>query len=207
MSVEFGGVGQADREQVIGELRRAAEDGRLAPSELDERTERTRAARNFADLGALVADLGSPRAWAAGGLAARVPAGLVMAGYSPADPLELSAGRTASHRGGPWTVPPFLSIQASFDTVRINCLQARPAAELIDLEVHAGAATVVLILPGGWAVNTDRLSKGIGTIRVKVPELPAPGCPIFVVRGSVGIGTFKARGASRHELRRLARGR
>ena len=207
MTLEFGGVGDADREQVIGELRRAAEDGRLAPAALDERTEWARAAGTFADLGALVADLGSPQARADAGLVARGPAGLVMAGYSAADPLELSAGRTSSQRGGPWTVPPFLRIQSAFDTVRINCLQARPAAELIDLEIRQGAATVVLIFPEGWAVNTDRLAKGIGSIRVRVPELPAPGCPIFVVRGSVGIGTFKARGARRGELRRLARGR
>ncbi len=207
MTVEFGGIGNADREQVISDLRRAAEDGRLAPGELDERTERARKAANFADLNALLTDLDSKAAPTGGELIARVPAGLVLAGYSAADPLMLSGGYLSSRRAGEWVLPPYLRVPSGLDSVWVNCLQARPVAEVIDLEILPGAGTVVLILPEGWAVNVDRLSKGIGSIRVRAPALPAPGCPIFVVRGSVGLGTFKARGARRGELRRLARGR
>jgi hypothetical protein len=90
-------------------------------------------------------------------------------------------------------------------TVRIDCLQALAAAEVIDLEVQAVAGTVVLVLPDGWAANVDGLGKGIGTIKVKVPGVPAPGCPLFIVHGSVGMGTFKARQANGFERRRLAR--
>jgi hypothetical protein len=207
MSVEFTGISSVDREHALAELRRAAEDGRLAPFELDERTERARNAVLLSELTALLADLATRGTQSTGALVARGPAGVVMAGYNPADPLVLSAGFSAARRVGHWVVPPFLRVQAGMDNVRINCLQARPAAEVIDLEILPGAGTVLLILPGGWAVNVDRLGKGIGAIKVKAASLPDQGCPIFVVRGSMGMGTFKARGASRRELRRLARGR
>lgn len=207
MTVEFEGIADTDREQAIGELRRAAEDGRLSPFELDERTERARKAVHFGDLTAVLSGLEASRAQPAGALVTPGTSGLVMAGYNPGDPLTLSAGFSSARRVGEWTVPPFLRVQAGLDNVRIDCLQAHPAAGVIDLEILPGAGTVLLILPNGWAVNTDRLGKGIGSIKVKVVGVPDPGCPIFVVRGSMGIGTFKARGASRRELRRLARGR
>ncbi|HRA05083.1 MAG TPA: DUF1707 domain-containing protein, partial [Propionicimonas sp.] len=50
-------IGQAERDQAIAELRRAAEEGRLTAPELDERTERVRVARTTGDLGRVLTDL------------------------------------------------------------------------------------------------------------------------------------------------------
>jgi hypothetical protein len=50
-------IGDADRERVAEQLRRAAGEGRLAPEELEERLEAAFAARTEADLAPLVADL------------------------------------------------------------------------------------------------------------------------------------------------------
>lgn len=46
-----------DRDRVVGLLRVAASEGRLTPAELDERLEAALAARTYADLAALTADL------------------------------------------------------------------------------------------------------------------------------------------------------
>ena len=39
---------------------------------------------------------------------------------------------------------------------------------MIDVEVIAGAGTIVIIVPAGWAVNDDRLGKSMGTKSIKV---------------------------------------
>ena len=199
-------IGDADREQAVAELRRAAEDGRLTAEELDVRCARARSARTSGELTFVLADLrrvtGVPVPTTA---QARVLAALADVGFRPEAPLSLTAGFASEKRTGQWVVPPYLRAQGVMDTVRLDCLQARAGAEVIDLEVQPGLGTVILVLPEGWAVNADQLSKGWGTVRVKVPGLPAPGCPLFVVHGSLGMGTFKARPANRFERWRLRR--
>jgi len=201
-------VGNADRDEAVAELRRAAEDGRLTAEELDERTARARSARTSTELAGLLTDLGSSGAVA---MPVRLPtaaealAALARVGYRPDDPLVLNAGVSGESRSGSWTVPPFMVARAGIETVRIDCLQARAAAEVIDLVVEATMGTVVLVVPEGWAVNVDQVAKGIGTLTVKVPGVPAPGCPVFIVRGSLNMGTFKARNATRFDRWRLRR--
>jgi len=199
-------IGDADREQAIAELRRATEDGRLSPEELDARVARARAARVAGELAAVLADLHGAAGMPVPLSQAGVLAALAAVGHRPDSPLSLTASFASEKRGGQWVVPPYLRVQGIMDTVRLDCLQARAAAEVIDLEVQPGLGTVVLVLPDGWAVNADQLGKGMGTVRVKVPGLPAPGCPLFFVHGSLGMGTFKARPANRFELWRLRRG-
>jgi hypothetical protein len=52
-------------------------------------------------------------------------------------------------------------------------------------------------------VNDDRLGKSFGSKSIKVSSLPAPGQPLLVLFGSVGMGSFKVRPASGRERRRL----
>lgn len=185
-------AGNTEREEAITGLRRAAEEGRLAAEELDLRTARARQARTLGELEVLLADLVVP--------ANPVhPGALVAPGYRPDDQLMLSAGFSGEKRTGVWTVPPFLRAHALMDDVRLDCRHAQAAAPVIDLEILPGAGAVLLVLPPGWAVNTDRLTRGMGTITAKVPTVPDPGCPVFAVRGSVGLGTFKARAPNRWE--------
>jgi hypothetical protein len=58
-------AGHADRDQVIGILKDAFVDGSLTRDEFDARTDRALAARTFADLAALSADLPTAPAWPA----------------------------------------------------------------------------------------------------------------------------------------------
>lgn len=198
-------IGDAEREQAVAELRRAAEDGRVTAEELDARVDRARSARTAGELGAVLADLHPASEVQLPASQARVLAALADVGFRPDSPLSLTAGFASEKRSGQWVVPPFLRVQGAMDTVRLDCLQARAGAEVIDLEVQPGLGTIVLVLPDGWAVNADQLSKGWGTVKVKVPGLPAPGCPLIIAHGTLGMGTFKARPASRFDLWRLRR--
>lgn len=161
-----------------------AEQGLIDPSELDERL----AALESGDRVSL----------------APTDAAVLPAGYLPSDPLVLSAGMSNEQRSGVWTIPPYLKIHAGVGNVRLNCLKAVAAAPVIQVELSGGLGSVLLVLPEGWAVNTDRVVKGMGSLMLKVPNLPAQDCPLFVVTGSLAVGDFRARPASRWDLRRAA---
>lgn len=208
-------VGHTERNNAVAALQRAAAEGKLTAEELQQRTAAAQAARVYADLDVLLADL-QPTA---GPSAQPVPLPRVEQypvaptgprqlpsgppGYIPGDPLIINAGFTGAKRTGPWQLPPFVRVQALADTVRLDCLQATTQAEVIDLEVLPGAGTVLLVVPSGWGVRVDRLGKNWGSITTKVPEQPAWGHPLIAVRGSIGLGSFKARGANWFDRRRL----
>ena len=196
-------VGHAEREAVTVILQEAAADGRLEMDELDERLGVALQAKTYGDLEGLVADLSADLPWRS---AVRPPAvvhGPPAPGYSREDPLRLDGGMSSEKRDGVWVVPPFLRLSSGMGSVKINCLQASAAAPVIEVEVIAGAGSITIILPDGWAVNDDRLGKSMGTKTIKVPRTPAPGAPLLVVYGSVGMGTFKVRPPSGRELRRI----
>ncbi|MFT4216369.1 MAG: DUF1707 domain-containing protein [Micropruina sp.] len=216
-------VGTLEREVAVAELERAAADGKLAPDELAERVAAAWAARTYGDLDAVLADLRPPadtgpmpavqlrqvEPYPAAPVYQRTPGPIpaMRPGFSPSDPLVLSAGFSGAKRTGAWEVPPFLQVQALADNVRLDCLQASATSEIIDLEVLPGADTVLVIVPEGWGVVCDRLGKTWGTVRSKVPSQAAWGNPLIVARGSIGLGTFRARGANWFDRRRLGQDR
>lgn len=221
-------AGHAERDEAVAELRRAATEGKLSEEELAERIEAARAARTYGDLDDLLDDLRPPAKppvplqhvepyptrpevpppVPGPYLPSPPPSGPAgPAGYSLADPLILSAGFSGAKRTGLWEVPPFLRVQAIADNVRLDCLQATSASQLIDLEVLPGAATVVVVVPEGWGVQCDRLGKTWGSVSSKVPAQAAWGNPLIIARGSVGMGSFKARGANWLDRRRLGHDR
>jgi hypothetical protein len=197
-------VGHRERDAVAAVLQEAAVDGRLSMAELDERLGAALQAKTFADLDPLVADLSvEPPSRALTGGPPRVQ-GPPSAGYSRGDPLRLDGGVSSEKRSGVWTVPPFIRINQGFGSVKLNCLEATAAAQLIEIEVIGGAGSVVLVLPDGCAVDADRLSKAWGSKSVKVPREPARGKPLLLIYGSLGVGSFKVRPPYRFERRRLA---
>jgi hypothetical protein len=196
-------IGYRERDAVAAVLQEAAGDGRLTMAELDERLEAALQAKTYADLDPLVADLSvelPSHALSSGRPQAQRPPA---AGYSREDPLRLDAGMGSEKRRGVWTVPPFILIKQGMGSVELNCLEATPAAQLIESQVIGGVGSVVLVLPDGWAADADRLSKGSKS--VKVPREPAPGRPLLVIYGSLGLGSFKVRPPNRHDKRRSAR--
>jgi hypothetical protein len=198
-------VGDAERDAVAVILQEAAGDGRLGLEELDERLEAALQAKTYAELEPLVADLSADLPWRSRRTPGGVPSvqGPPPPGYSREDPLRLDGGVSSEKRAGAWIVPPFLRVSSGMGSVKLNCLRAAAAAPVIEVEVIAGAGSVVIIVPEGWAVNDDRLDKAIGSKSIKVSREPAPGQTLLVVYGSVGVGSFKVRHGSRRELRRL----
>jgi hypothetical protein len=198
-------VGHAERDAVAEVLQEAAGDGRLGMDELDERLEAALQAKTYADLEPLVADLSAELPWRA--QRATAPAlpthGPPPPGYDRNDPLLLDGGMSSEKRQGSWVVPPFLRISSGLGSVKLNCLQATAATPVIEVEVVAGAGSVVIVVPDGWAANDDRLNKSIGSKAIKVPRTPGPNAPLLVLYGSVGMGSFKVRPGSPRELRRL----
>ncbi|MGA8046988.1 MAG: DUF1707 domain-containing protein [Dermatophilaceae bacterium] len=205
----------ADRRAAISRLRRAAEDGRLDPHDLDERVARVNRARLVGELNQAFAGVppepsGAQTVWPTGQMAhppsgpatpssslpgpsLPMPSLPVPAGYRPDDRLSLSAAMSDEKRRGRWVLPPYIRAHAGLSNVKLDCRQAEAAAPVIDVEVGIGMGNVVFVLPPGWAVNAERLGKGIGTIKVRVPSVAAPGCPTIVLHGQLGAGTLVAR--------------
>ena len=177
----------SERDAARARLRSLAEQGLIDPSDLD------------AQLAALDADDASALALAHHGYAA--------AGYREDDPMVISAGWSDQSRSGVWAVPPYLHIQAKASNVRLNFLQAQASAPVIWMEISGAMGNVKLVLPEGWAVDADRVSSGMGKIRVRVSNQPAPGCPVLVLRGSLAMGNLRVRYGTRRELRRAAAAR
>jgi hypothetical protein len=195
-------VGHAERDAVAAILQDAAADGRLGMDELDERLDVALRAKTYADLEPLVADLSAELPWRTGHRSVTPVVGPAPLGFSPEDPLRLDGGVSSEKRDGVWVMPPFLRISSGVGSVKLNCLRATAAAQVVDVEVIAGAGSVVIILPEGWGVDDDRLGKSMGSKSIKVPRAPAPGKPLLVLRGSVGMGSLKVRPPSNRELRR-----
>ena len=197
-------IGDRERDAVTAVLQKAAADGRLSMEELEDRLEAAIKAKTYADLDPLVADLSAELPSQSLSSGWRQPQGPPPPGYSRDDPLRLDGGTGSEKRRGVWTVPPFMMINQGLGTVKLNFLQANPAAQLIDIQVTGGAGSIVLVLPEGWAVDADRVSKGWGSKSVRVGREPAPGRPLLVLYGSLGMGSLKVRPPNRLEQRRLA---
>lgn len=102
-------------------------------------------------------------------------------------------------------VPPYVTVSPNMSNIVLDLRDAVPETGTIHLSVHGVAGNVILIVPEGWGIDTDRLGKGIGSVRNRIGPLAVQGYPHVVVTGTVGIGTFVAR----HErfFERWGRGR
>lgn len=139
-------VSDAERHQVAEALREAAGEGRLDLDELDERLEATYAARTYADLVPITADLPSGLAARPGGRAPQRPAGgppLVTPGPERESHFAVMSGLS---RRGVWTVPREMTVFAMMGGAELDLRQASYAAEEVTLTINVvmGGATVVV---------------------------------------------------------------
>lgn len=184
-------IGDAERDKAVEVLREAAGVGRLTLAELDERIEHALQARTRADLRLVLADLVP-----GGELEAAVRASAaeqIGPGWSWQDPLVMTAGWEDVVRAGAWLVPPFLEVHPVASNVRLDFVDARMAADQVDVNLRGGAGDTVLVVPDGWGVDVSHVKRGMGTVRSSVAERPAAASGLLVVRGATKLGGLKVR--------------
>ena len=167
-------AGHADREQVIEALKTAFVDGRLTKNELTVRTGRALAARTYADLAGLTADI--PAEPAAAQPVPAVPA--------PAEPVAAPPGRPAP-------APAIRRPLAKAAAISGGCLVVAAAAMLIGAHIAESSPgpsanhplVEALVLLALIAAMTSLLTMGLGVVasieqrrsRRQLPPRPGPG--------------------------------
>ena len=191
-------VGHEERERVVHVLMQQYAEGRLTAGELDDRSARARQARTYGDLDRLVADLpvGPPSAEVR---RTSTTAELARLGTDPDHRQTMSGGMSSFVRRGVWTVPAYLNLTAGMATVKLDFQQAICPHDVVDILVSAGLGAVVLVVPEGWAANTDQVGKGIGSVSNKVDTVRQPGKPLLVLRGNSVAGSVRVRYPSRQD--------
>ncbi len=126
-------------------------------------------------------------------------------GYSPQDPLVLSAGTSTLRKTGAWTVPAYIQLQGDIGSIVLDFRRATVTSQVIWLNVSGGLGSILLIVPRGWAAQADRLQKGMGSLKNQVGEQPEQGLPVLVLSGSTGMGSFTIRHPNHFDEKRLQR--
>jgi Domain of unknown function (DUF1707) len=164
-----------DRDAVAERLRIAAREGRLEPSELDDRLGRTYQAKTYGDLATLMADL-------------------------PAPPLVLRTTSDNIRQAGYWTVPQRITAESTTGWITIDFTRAYCPHREVTVEVVTRTGWIQLILPDGWAARVGPLSTYTGHISNRAAELADPGAPTVIVTGHPLFGYIKIRQRRRRRL-------
>lgn len=202
-------IGHKERDEAIEMLREAAGDGRITVDELDERMEKVQSAKFPIDLDEVLSDLTtelpSDRFRPASAIAPTTGRAMAVQGHDRFDPLVIKAGWESEVRRARWSVPPYIRCEPSMSNIELNFLEVETDLEVIEVEIVAGMGAVVIVIPDGWAVNVDQLSKTWGSVKSVVDAVPTGRRPLVRVGGSIGMGSFKARFANYFDRRRLAK--
>jgi len=143
-------------------LREACGEGRLTVAELEERLEHAFAARTHAELDALIVDL--PR----GGL---LPAAAGGGSLVPVDAaLTIRAGMDNEKRTGRWRVPQHLVLRAHVGNIKLDFTSALVPHRRLLIDVRTDAGNIVLVVPQGWAVDTETVRRGLGSVKNRVQQ-------------------------------------
>ncbi|WP_431896006.1 DUF1707 SHOCT-like domain-containing protein [Nonomuraea sp. bgisy101] len=171
-------AGDSDRDRVAQILRLAVGDGRISTDELDERLDRTYAARTCGELDAVVADL--PDLGDQGGHL-EIPAA-----------LRLSTGWARSAKQvGHWVVPPRIELECGWGTVRVNFMRATcPHREVsVDVRCDSLFADIWIVVPRGWLVRAEEVTTGrSGHVHNKPPTPLAQDGVVLRMTGHVESG-------------------
>ena len=169
-----------DRDRVVELLRMAAGDGRLNADELDQRLEVALSARTYGELAALTRDLP-----AAPGLATAA---------EPKDLIRIEARSGSARRDGRWVVPRRMEIRVSSGSVRLDFTEAVITQGTLAIDVEVNSGSVTLITRPGIVVDTDDISVGSGSVKVRPPEdSGTPALLSIQVSGKIGSGSVTAR--------------
>jgi hypothetical protein len=194
-----------DRNRVAEALHEAAGEGRLTLDELQDRLDATYAAKTYADLEPVLADLPSAGAGVVvpvvdtraverrSGAVAR-PAGVVARGEGPDTRLAVAVMSGAVRRG-PWLVPRTQVAVAVMGGVDIDLREARFSSDEVTIHAYALMGGVDVTVPEWMEVHVD----GIGFMggfddRAGEPtQPPPPGAPVVRLIGFAFMGGVSVR--------------
>ena len=189
-------IGDAERHQVAEILREAAGEGRLDLDELDQRLEAAYAAKTYADLVPLTADLPAHQPAAAPAFRPGVATGI-----QPTEERHLAL-MSGVDRKGVWTVPQQLTVTCFMGGANLDLREAQFSAQEVVITINAfmGGAEIVVnprthvvvegtAFMGGFSGPSDR----------HPPELDATSPTVRVrgiaVMGGVSVSRKPARGS------------
>lgn len=179
----------ADRDAVVQRLQEAAGEGRIDLTELTERVDRALAAKTYADLEPLTADLPTGRT------------------ADPGKPLFLKGGLHGASRNGRWKVPAQITAHGGTGGVKLDFSQVDCRLPLIELEAHGQMAGVTIVIPESWSAEIDEMDPGLGGFKDKTTPDRQSGTPLIRLSGSGGAAGVVIRHPNAWERRKLRRGR
>ncbi len=182
-------VSDADRNGTLRRLHNAVGLGLIDIGEFEERCAHVSAARQPADLRALVDDLPTPGAIAS----------------SAADRLELRGWLGSLRRHGQWTVPTQLALVRRVGSVDLDLTTARFAGPVVVIELDMVRGSVNIRLPEGASASLDEVTVYGGSAVDRRRDPPADGKPHVVLTGRVVMGSVRIRGPRRPLLAAKAR--
>lgn len=160
-------VSHEDRDQTADALRIAAGDGRLSLEELDERLEACFAARTYADLARLVADLPG-----------QTP---IQAMLRPAPPQAQAKEVVRARRiggnlryEGAWLVPRRLEVDVRGGNVLLDFTGATVSEPVTEVDVQLYGGNLRLVVPAGYTVDAGETEiRGGSVVHRRVRDVPA----------------------------------
>ncbi len=126
-------------------------------------------------------------------------------GSSALSPIAYRAKWKTVVEQGPWRVPAFLLIDPGYASVVLDFVAAVADAQVITIKIVESSGWTKLIVPEGWGVNTDDLTRTWGYVGNQVDAVAQPGSPQIVVNGSLGAGYISVRHQKPRDRRRLAK--
>jgi hypothetical protein len=180
----------ADRDATVELLREAAADGRLDLDELDERLGVALSAKTVDELGPLTEDL--------------VPE--EHPSFAPAPdtgPLVVKGGVHGVERVGGWKVPSKIVAHGGIGGVKLDFTRTQVRMREIEVEVYGEMAGVTLVVPEGWAVDSDGVDPGVGGMKNRVTAGRLPNTPLVRLVGKGGMAGVTVRHPGPWERRKL----
>ncbi|HJE52403.1 MAG TPA: DUF1707 domain-containing protein [Tessaracoccus flavescens] len=199
-------VSNIQRENAVTALRDASGAGLLTFDELDERVAAALTAIVRGDLIRLLEDLIPEE-----DLDTVIADPLVQGegpGFRWDDPLVIRSGDDSVKTEGNWDIPPFIELLVGGTSIRLDCVEATPLAQLIDITIVADgwAGSVHVIIPEGWGVDTQHVMTNTtnSSVSSKVRTRPSGTNPRLVLRGRIS-GRVVVRYPNYWDRRRLAK--
>ncbi len=185
-------VSDAERDQVAEVLREAAAQGRITLDELDERLNAVYAAKTYADLEPVTADLPT----GAEALPGPVPPpveGALPERRDGGDALVVRSQGSPVVRKGAWQVPRRVEVYNKYGSTRLDFREASLTTAVVEVHVDASWGSGDVILPEGATADVEADASWFGTLRNSADSLRRASAPHFVITGSCQGGSLTIR--------------